>query len=182
MKIRLCIFFASVTAFLSIAVLSGCDQHGLGLTPKADAVAIVMPTKGNSVSGVVTFSKVTDGVRVIADFKNLTPGVHGIHIHEFGDCRANDGSSAGGHFNPHAKAHGAPDAPERHMGDLGNVVADENGSATLDVVDSLLSLEGETAIVARSVVVHAEEDDFQTQPHGAAGERVACGTIGLAQK
>lgn len=182
MKTDTRILFGSVMAFCAALVLFGCDQYSRGITPKADAVASVMPTKGNTVSGVVTFSKVTGGVRIIADLTDLSPGSHGIHIHEFGDCRADDGSSAGGHFNPHAKAHGAPDAPERHMGDLGNVVADENGVAVLDVVDPVLELDGEHSIMARSVVIHAGEDDFLTQPHGAAGGRVACGTIGFAKK
>ena len=182
MKTRICILCASMMTFSTIAVITGCDQHSSGITPKADAIATVMPTKGNTVSGVVTFSKVKDGVRVIADLKDLSPGIHGIHIHEFGDCRADDGSSAGGHFNPHDKAHGAPDAPERHVGDLGNVVVDENGVAVFDVVDPLLELDGEHSIFARSVVIHTAVDDFQTQPHGSAGGRVACSTIGLARK
>jgi Cu-Zn family superoxide dismutase len=182
MKTKICLFCVSVVTCFIVAAITGCNQHGRGIAPKADAVAIVMATKGNAVSGVVTFSKVKDGVRVIADLKGLSPGLHGIHIHEFGDCRADDGSSAGGHFNPHAKAHGAPDAAERHVGDLGNVVADENGVAAFDALDPLLELDGEHSILARSVVVHAEEDDFQTQPHGAAGKRVACGNIGLARK
>lgn len=182
MKMRVSTIFTLAVTFFAIATITCCDQYGGGIAPKADAVAILMPTKGNSVNGVVTFSKVKDGVRVIADLKKLSPGLHGIHIHEFGDCRADDGSSAGGHFNPHAKAHGAPDAHQRHVGDLGNVVVDENGVAAFDVVDPLLELDGEHSIVARSVVVHAAEDDFITQPHGAAGGRVACGAIGLARK
>lgn len=181
MKMSICIYIVSAMAILTITGITGCDQDGRGIAPKADAVATIWPTKGNTVSGVVTFSKVSNGVRVIADLKDLSPGIHGIHIHEFGDCRADDGSSAGGHFNPHDKAHGAPDAPERHVGDLGNVVADENGVGAFDVVDALLALDGEHSIIGRSMVVHAAEDDFQTQPHGAAGGRVACGTIGLAR-
>lgn len=182
MKKRTCIFFVPLIALFTTFAMSGCEPHGRGLSPKADAVAMVMPTKGNTASGVVTFSKVKDGIRIIADFKDLSPGVHGIHIHEFGDCRADDGSSAGGHFNPHVKAHGAPDAQERHVGDLGNIVADENGVAVLDVVDPHPALDGEHSIIGRSVVVHAEADDFQTQPHGAAGGRLACGAIGLARQ
>lgn len=182
MKKSTCQFILTIMLFATAAVLSGCDQQGRGDHPNADAVASVMPTKGHAAKGIVTFSKVKDGVRVIADFTDLSPGAHGIHIHEFGDCRAEDGSSAGGHFNPHGKAHGAPDSQERHVGDLGNIIADENGVATLDVVDPLLALEGEDAILGRSVIVHSGEDDYKTQPHGGAGERVACGTIGIARQ
>ena len=145
-------------------------------------MATLRPTKGHSTAGVITFSKLKYGVRIHGRFTDLSPGAHGIHIHELGDCRAEDGSSAGGHYNPHGKAHGAPDAAVRHVGDIGNILSGQNGVAVIDRVDPLIVLEGENAIIGRSVVIHANEDDFITQPHGAAGERLACGTIGLARQ
>ena len=167
---------------IAVALCGSCDLQGQGPPAKADAAAVLMPTKGHTVSGVVAFYKVSHGVRIIADISELSPGAHGIHIHEFGDCRAGDASSAGGHFNPSGNLHGAPDAEDRHAGDLGNIVADESGAATLDIVVPSLSLEGEHAIIGRSVIVHAHEDDGTTQPSGGAGARLACGTIGLAGK
>ena len=82
----------------------------------------------------------------------LSPGKHGFHVHEFGDYT--DGcDSAGSHFNPYGKEHGGPDDEERHAGDLGNVVADENGVANVDIVDAQIPLDGPNSIIGRSIVV-----------------------------
>ena len=83
-------------------------------------MAELHPTAGNKVSGTVTFTEEADGVRVQANITGLTPGEHGFHVHEFGDCSAPDLASAGGHFNPTNKPHGGPDAAERHVGDMGS--------------------------------------------------------------
>jgi Cu-Zn family superoxide dismutase len=141
------------------------------------AIAILNPTKGNLVNGVVNFEVVEGGVRITAKIDNLTPGKHGFHIHEYGDCSAPDGASAGGHFNPSHKQHGGPDNLERHAGDLGNVVADEKGHAEYERIDSIITLTGPDTIVGRSVVIHALPDDYKTQPTGNSGGRVACGVI-----
>lgn len=145
------------------------------------AIAVLQPTQGNSAHGTITFLKVANGIQVIAAIEGLTPGAHGFHVHEYGDCSSGDGKSAGGHFNPEGKAHGGPDAKERHVGDLGNITADESGKATLDIVDALISFEGLTSILGRGVIVHAQADDLMSQPTGAAGDRVACGVIGVAK-
>src|SRR5437764_11602144 len=78
------------------------------------AIAVLHPTAGSKVSGTVTFTEVADGVQVQAEITGLTPGNHGFHIHEFGDCSAPDATSAGAHFNPTGKPHAGPDALERH--------------------------------------------------------------------
>lgn len=141
------------------------------------ANCMLNPTKGNKTQGIVSFTKVEGGVKIVAEVHNLTPGSHGFHIHEFGDCSSPDGMSAGGHFNPKGSKHGAPDGLDRHAGDLGNLVADDQGVAHYERVDNVITLEGPDTIVGRSVVVHANADDFQTQPTGNAGGRVACGVI-----
>lgn len=141
------------------------------------ASCVLNPTKGNKVEGLVTFTKVEGGVKISATVNNLTPGAHGFHVHEFGDCSSADGMSAGGHFNPAKKQHGAPDALERHAGDLGNLVADEHGVAKYERVDTVIELEGENTIIGRSIIVHANADDLKTQPTGNAGGRLACGVI-----
>lgn len=144
-----------------------------------ELVATVMPVNDSDVAGSVTFTETEDGIRIQGDFTGLAEGKHGFHIHQFGDCRAADGTSAGGHFNPADDKHGAPTDMDRHMGDLGNIVADANGSASLDYVDTTVNLE---QIVGRGVIIHAGEDDLTTQPTGAAGSRMACGVIGVAQQ
>lgn len=165
----------SVALLLSTGLWFGCA------TDKSDhshaAVAHLSPTQGNSVRGTVTFTKVRDGVRVVADVSGLTPGSHGFHIHEKGDCSAPDASSAGGHFNPTGTQHGAPDSEMRHVGDLGNLLADASGRAHLVRVDRHLMLDGSSSIVGRGVIVHAKPDDLKSQPAGDAGPRVACGVI-----
>lgn len=141
------------------------------------AICTLNPTQGSSVSGTVTFAKVADGVRIVADVQGLSKGKHGIHIHEFGDCSSPDGNSAGGHFNPHSKGHGAPEEDNRHAGDMGNIDVDESGKGRLEYVDKEISLEGNSSIVGKAVIVHANEDDLKTQPTGNAGGRLACGVI-----
>ncbi len=145
------------------------------------AVAVLVPTKGSEVAGTVRFMQTEKGVRVIADISGLTPGEHGFHIHEFGDVTAPDGASAGGHFNPAHVPHGAPDAAQRHAGDLGNLKADATGHATVDYVDAVLTFDGPASIIGRGVVVHADPDDLKSQPSGNAGKRVATGVIGVAK-
>jgi Cu-Zn family superoxide dismutase len=143
------------------------------------AVAVLHPTAGNKVSGTVIFTEVADGVQVRAEITGLTPGNHGFHVHEFGDCSAADASSAGAHFNPTHKPHAGPDAPERHVGDMGNIQADASGKAKLEYVDHQISLTNdERSVIGRSVVVHAKADDLKSQPAGDSGARVACGVIG----
>lgn len=145
------------------------------------AIAVVHPTEGNNVSGTVTFTADGDAVKVVADFTGLTPGKHGFHIHEFGDCSDPKGASAGGHFNPTHHDHGAPTATDRHAGDLGNIEADANGKAHLEMTDKVMKLNGSDSIVGHAVIVHEKADDLKTQPTGDAGSRVACGVIGVAK-
>jgi len=151
-----------------------------GLESPSHAIAVLHPTEGNEVSGIVHFFDTGKGVRVVADVQGLTQGDHGFHVHEFGDCSAPDGASAGGHFNPDDTPHGAPTDTDRHVGDLGNLSADDAGSAEFQWTDSFLAFQGPHSIVGRGVIVHAGADDYSSQPSGAAGARVACGVIGIA--
>jgi Cu-Zn family superoxide dismutase len=155
-------------------------EHGAP-APVNHAIAVLQPTKGNAVHGTVSYEAVANGVHVVADISGLTPGKHGFHIHEFGDCSAEDGSSAGGHFNPGGMSHGAPTAETRHAGDMGNIAADKDGHAMLDYVDHVMTLTGERSILGHAVIVHEKEDDLKSQPTGNAGARVACGVIGIAK-
>jgi len=169
----------AAAAVLSIIVLGSCSATNQGATSGnvTHAQADLTPTQGNNVHGTVRFTQQGDGVRVEADLTGLTPGTHGIHIHETGDCSSPDGSSAGAHYNPSSMQHGGPDASQHHMGDLGNIVADSTGAAHYDRVVGFLSLNGSTTIVGRSVVVHHDADDLTSQPAGNSGPRIACGVI-----
>jgi Cu-Zn family superoxide dismutase len=133
------------------------------------AIAVLHPTEGNKVSGTVRFTEVADGVQVQAEITGLSPGKHGFHVHEFGDCSGADLASAGAHFNPTNKPHAGPDSVERHAGDMGNVEADASGAAKLDYVDHDISLNDQRSVIGRSVLVHAKADDLKSQPAGDSG-------------
>lgn len=144
--------------------------------PRAEAK--LEARSGSLVAGIVTFSQSGDKLRIEAKVSGLTPGEHGFHVHESGDCSAQDASSAKGHFNPGAKPHGHHGSAERHAGDMPNLVADAAGNATLRIDMGMLTLDNAPAgIVGRSVVVHADPDDYKSQPAGNSGKRIACGTI-----
>lgn len=158
------------------ALVSACSGTGTKAGPAA--VAALEARSGSQVSGTVEFTPTAGGVRVHANVAGLTPGEHGFHIHESGDCSAADAMSAKGHFNPAGKPHGHHGGAERHAGDMPNLVADAAGKASLVAEVPLLSLtEGPDNIVGRSVVVHADPDDYKSQPAGNSGKRIACGTI-----
>lgn len=167
------VFFSlSAALVVSTAVASAA-------TP-TKAVAVLVPTKDSTVKGVITFTKELKGVNVQGEVSGLTPGKHGFHIHEFGDCSAPDGASAGSHFNVGGHPHAGPTEPMRHEGDLGNIEAGADGIAKV-VTTTLAPLDGDGSLIGRAVIVHAKEDDFKTQPTGNAGGRVACGVIGVAK-
>lgn len=149
-------------------------------TPKTAvqrAVANIHGYQDHKISGVVTFTKVADGIKIVADINGLKPGKHGFHVHEHGDCSGTDGMKAGGHFNPTNSKHGGPDSAERHVGDFGNLEADEKGHAHYERIDKLIAFEGTNSILEKSIIIHADPDDLETQPTGNSGGRIACGKI-----
>ncbi len=176
----------ALAAILPTAAPAGAQHAGhqeQAAAAPTRAVAVLAPTAGSSVHGVVTFAAVEGGVgvRITAQLEGLPAGAHGFHIHEFGDCSGADGTTAGGHFNPAGAPHAGPDASARHVGDLGNLTADAQGRASYERTDTQVSLTGAHSILGRGVIVHAQPDDFATQPTGAAGARLACGVIGIAK-
>lgn len=180
MQIRTMIYRGSrLASLVSIPVLLAACASMDASGPKATAT--LEPRSGSKVSGTVSFQAVGQKVRVEASIAGLTPGEHGFHVHEVGDCSAADATSAKGHFNPAAKAHGHHGGAERHAGDMPNLVADASGKAMLSAELDMLSLtEGPTGILKRSVVIHADPDDYKSQPAGNSGKRVACGVIRAA--
>lgn len=145
------------------------------------ASALIYPTKGNTISGTATFSQENDGLHIRAHITGLTPGEHGFHIHEFGNCNCDDAVCAGDHFNPAHRNHGGPEAADRHVGDMGNLVANEEGVAEYNFVDTYATLNGPHSIIGRTVIIHAQPDDYQTQPSGNARARIGCGVVGIAK-
>ena len=177
-----------VIALLFIISITACAQEQertevqTEIISQDSLIAVIHPTEGSEVEGIVTFSKNGNNVDVSATVTGLNPeSMHGFHVHEYGDCSASDGTSAGGHYNPKNMPHGAPTDASRHMGDMGNLVSNEEGIATLEYTDNVIELEGLDTILGRGIIVHAGEDDFETQPTGNAGARIGCGVIGVAQ-
>jgi superoxide dismutase, Cu-Zn family len=168
--------FAPVVAPLAAALLVACQS-----TPDEPlrATAALQPTKGSKAFGEATFEEVDGKTRVIVFAQGLKPDAeHGFHVHEAGDCSSADGMSTKGHFNPHGKPHGDPKSAERHAGDLPALRAGKDGRARLDVtVDAITVRSGPASIVGRGLIIHADPDDYKTQPTGNAGARIACGVI-----
>ncbi|HOV96481.1 MAG TPA: superoxide dismutase family protein [Thermomonas sp.] len=144
------------------------------------AIANLASASGSLVSGRLTLVPMGGGVHIRGDIGGLPPGSsHGFHIHEKGDCSAVDAASAGGHFNPAGKPHGRAGHGAHHAGDSDNLVADAQGVAHVDAHVEGVSLGGGASndILGRAIIVHANADDYSSQPAGNAGARVACGVI-----
>lgn len=153
-------------------------------TTKAEAVAIIQGAGDNKdkIKGEASFVPESEGIKIIVDVTGLTPGKHGVHIHQKSDLSAPDLSSAGGHFNPGGAAHhhGGPDDATRHAGDLGNIDVDENGHGHLELMSNVLTIEDpKTGVVGHSIIIHAKPDDLKTDPAGNSGARIAGGAIVL---
>jgi Cu-Zn family superoxide dismutase len=165
-----------IVCLASLTALLGACASMETAGPRAEAT--LDARSGSKVSGTVTFAPAGQKIRVEARVAGLTPGEHGFHVHEAGDCSAPDASSAKGHFNPAGRPHGHHGGSERHAGDMPNLVADASGNATLSAELDMMSLtEGPAGILKRSVVIHADPDDYKSQPAGNSGKRVACGVI-----
>lgn len=150
--------------------------------PATMASAHLMGSEGSEISGHVTFTEADGKVMIAAEVSGAGgAGTHGFHIHETGDCSAADFTSAGGHFNPAGVDHAGPDAESHHAGDLGNIEIGEDGSGSLELSSSMITLgEGANSVVGKAVILHEGTDDLTTQPTGAAGARLACGVIELS--
>jgi Cu-Zn family superoxide dismutase len=157
-------------------LLGGCATMGGG---GSSATAQLQPTRGNSVTGNVTFTQKGDKVLVAANVSGLKPNQeHGFHVHEKGDCSSGDGMSAAGHFNPKGSPHGHPSTQAHHAGDMPNLKADAYGNASMTAeLDIITVSEGPTSVVGRGLIVHAQPDDYKSQPVGNAGARMACAVI-----
>lgn len=183
--------FTTLAAVASLALLVGCENEPGSMqsgdnnmtteSPGEDqtvtAVCKLEPIGESGAEGSLNFKQEGDTVTITGTITGLEPGMHGFHVHETGDLSDKQaGKSAGGHFNPTDAPHGKPADENRHVGDLGNIEANDQGVAEVDIEDTVISLDGPQTIVGRAIVVHAGEDQF-TQPTGDAGARVAFGVI-----
>jgi Cu-Zn family superoxide dismutase len=185
MPIKKCVVAMGAAVIVCSAAISfrslTAAQHEKGQAEGVTkAIAQLIATSGSDVKGKVVFTKGESGLHVHAEISGLTPGEHGFHVHEYG-VWSEDGMSSGGHFNPTGAPHAGPESKKRHVGDMGNITANSNGNATIDMDDSHMSLHGANSILGRGVVVHAKADDLKTPPAGNAGARLAVGVVGVAK-
>jgi len=166
----------ALIVLVAAALAAGCQ---LFRAQGPSAIAELQPTRGHSVRGTVQFDQIGDRVYVRAVVTGLRPGrEHGFHIHEVGDCASGDGMSAKGRFNPFGKPHAHFSTAERHAGDLPALKADAAGRAELTIeLDVITVAAGPASVVGRGLIVHADPDDYRTQPTGNAGARIACAVI-----
>lgn len=147
----------------------------------SEAVCVVSGFDSHKISGTLKFVQHGENVHITGEIHGLNPGEHGFHVHEYGDLSDHEtGKSAGGHFNPENQPHGRPTDEKRHVGDLGNITANEDGVAKVDITDHVISLNGPHSIIGRAIIIHVDSDKF-TQPTGDAGARAAGGVIGIAK-
>ena len=145
-----------------------------------DAFATLEAKSGSKLVGSARFTRGADGgITAHIVVANASAGLHGVHIHEKGDCSDDKAANAGGHFNPDgAPHHGPAFGADRHGGDLGNISVDDKGNGQLDVTVTGLNLDGEGhGIIGRALVVHEKEDDLHSDPSGNSGARIGCGVI-----
>jgi superoxide dismutase, Cu-Zn family len=156
---------------------------------RRNAICILYPEQ-SKVRGTISFTQeaLDAPTNIACMVQGLNPKAnHGFHIHEFGDLTEGC-KTAGPHYNPKDSTHGGPSSAKRHVGDLGNLTADDNGVANICFTDKIISLYGDQSVVGRSVVVHANEDDLGATDHpessktGNSGPRIACGVIGLSKE
>jgi superoxide dismutase, Cu-Zn family len=145
----------------------------------AQAKAQIESRSGSKVTGMATFTELPGGgVKVVVHIEQAPPGMHGLHIHEKGDCSDPEAKSAGGHFNPTSMAHAGPMDPEHHAGDLGNIEIQADGTGHLEITSKMLTVRpGPNSVVGKAVIFHEKPDDLKTQPTGNAGGRLGCGVI-----
>ncbi len=174
-----------IAATVVSAPLVACAQRA---QPAASTGAIVaLRTPSGERAGQAVLTAVPDGVEIVLTVERLTPGLHGWHIHAEGVCapgpdgtgKTVDFGAAGGHFDPQgAGRHGHPDDAVRHAGDAPNLRVGADGKARLRFVNPHVTLQpGTTSVLGRALVVHAEPDDYRTDPAGNSGARVLCGVV-----
>ena len=146
------------------------------------AVAVLNATDGNDgASATIHFTPQDGGLAYKTEAEGLEPGKHGYHIHLYGDCSSGDGKSAGTHYNLKGSSKNPPEDIDHITGDLGDLNAGEDGSATHEGMLDGASLTGAKAIIGRGVIIHAKANDPSQPPIGAAGARQACGVVGIAE-
>ncbi len=182
---RLVLPMLVLALLLALAGTAFAQGGTKGLSEGAKATADLKDKDGKS-HGTATLTQQAGGVRVQAQVNDLEPGQHGIHVHAVGKCDAPDFTTAGGHFNPTNKQHGAKNPQGAHAGDMPNLTIGANRSGAFDNLDTAITfVDGAPGNIfdadGSALVIHANPDDEMTDPSGNSGGRVLCGVIQLQQ-
>ena len=179
------IFFLLISTSI---LLMGCERAHqqvsvLPIAPAKQANATIGSSNDSGVTGIAVFTQNGDQITLMIEIQGASPGLHAVHIHAYGDCSASDGTSAGGHWNPTDVAHGKWGEGEFHLGDIGNITVGENETGRITLTTDLweIGTGSDIDVVGKSIIVHADADDFVSQPSGNAGARIGCGVIVLAE-
>lgn len=168
-----------IAGFLLLGLLTSCDNQNRSMFEVE-----VYNSDGDSL-GTAKLSEQSEEVKIKLSLTGLEPGLHGIHIHEYPKCEGPDFISAGNHFNPDGKEHGAMHPDGKHVGDMPNIEADPDGMVETEVsVQGATLMDGKSSLLrdqGTSLVIHAGQDDGISQPAGDAGQRVACAVISLEE-
>ena len=186
MKKRLVAFGTKASTLLLLVCVSiawmSCDLIEEIIAPPTvsqQAIAVIGSASGSNLTGTAIFTQSGDTITATIEILNVSPGLHAVHIHEKGDCSSPDGKSAGGHWNPTNVAHGKWGEGEFHLGDIGNITVGEDGTGTIELTTDLweIGTGSDIDVVGKGIIVHADPDDFISQPSGNAGARIGCGVI-----
>jgi len=172
----------------AVVFIVGCGSQEPAVEETVEAVpagsisrldTLVKSKSGSELTGIAIFIQDSFGLSLQLNVENTPPGEHAVHIHEIGDCSADDASSAGGHWNPTVEDHGKWGEAPHHLGDVGNITVGEDGIGNLSLTTDRWTLGGgaENDIYGKALIVHADPDDFTSQPTGAAGVRIGCAVI-----
>lgn len=171
----------TLCAALGMALLVGCSMP----TQPASQAAAELKDKDGKTVGMASFRDTGNGLIVDVEVKELTPGLHAVHVHTVGKCEGPAFTSAGGHFNPAQKKHGYKNPEGAHGGDMPNMLVAKDGSGRFEVLTDGMTLgSGPNSVFdsdGSALVIHVGVDDYTTDPTGNAGDRAACGVITPAQ-
>lgn len=166
---------------MAIGVLTVTAWASGALFAAHKPVKVEMKDSKGASAGTLTLKETSGGVAVSGKLTGLSAGQHGFHVHQKPACEGPGFQSAGGHFNPTNKHHGAMNPDGSHVGDLGNITADAKGAAKVNTVAKGATLgDGSNSLLANggtAIVVHAKADDQKSDPAGNAGDRIACGVV-----
>lgn len=188
-----CLVITLILLFGCTVVFLGCGREQLQsasdvLSATSDVLSVVATTyamaqigsaSGSTLTGTAIFTKDGENITISVEIQDASPGLHAVHIHENGDCSAPDATSAGGHWNPTDVAHGKWGEGEFHLGDLGNITVGEDGTGSFELTTDLweIGTGSDIDVIGKGIIVHADADDFTSQPSGNAGARIGCGVI-----